>query len=150
MDIIEYKEGYKYQLSQQYQIDLNRLVPDGQALWSKVHVIDDFIIFSNGKLTIMQGYAWDGPSGPAIDTTNFMRGSLVHDALYQLLENRLITAVDHEEFRKLADTVLYIICLQDGMSRIRANWVYYGVRTGGWFAAREKKATYLAPSKETV
>ena len=38
----------------------------------------------DGRLVIQKGYAWDGPSGPTIDTENFMRGSLVHDALYQL------------------------------------------------------------------
>jgi hypothetical protein len=32
-----------------------------------------------------KGYAWNGPSGPTLDTRNFMRGSLVHDALYQLM-----------------------------------------------------------------
>ena len=42
-------------------------------------------IGTDGLLTIRKGYAWDGPSGPTIDTKDFMRGSLVHDALYQLL-----------------------------------------------------------------
>jgi len=48
-------------------------------------IITDFMhIDCGGSLCIREGYSWDGPSGPAIDTVDFMRGSLVHDALYQL------------------------------------------------------------------
>ena len=74
MPCIAYNDGYKYQLKREYsqQIDIkpNR------------HVDMDFIILTmTGFLIIKKGYAWDGPSGPTIDTPNFMRGSLVHDAL---------------------------------------------------------------------
>jgi hypothetical protein len=69
--------------------------------------------------------AWDGPSGPTIDTKGFMRGSLVHDGLYQLMRDGLL---DHEEYRKDADLLLKAICLEDGMSRFRAWYVYHGVR----------------------
>jgi hypothetical protein len=31
------------------------------------------------NLNILEEYCWDGASGPAIDTQNFMRGSLLHD-----------------------------------------------------------------------
>ena len=42
-------------------------------------------------LYISKGYSWDGPSGPAIDTPDWIKASLVHDALYQLIrENRSI------------------------------------------------------------
>ena len=39
----------------------------------------------SGCLQIAAGYAWDGASGPTIDTRNSMIASLVHDALYQLI-----------------------------------------------------------------
>jgi len=39
----------------------------------------------DGQFEFSKGYAWDGPSGSTVDTLNFMRGSLVHDALYQLI-----------------------------------------------------------------
>jgi len=45
---------------------------------------------SDGGLLIKAGYSWDGPSGSAIDTKNFMQGSLVHDALYQLLRENIL------------------------------------------------------------
>ena len=97
-----------------------------------------------GLLTIAKGYAWDGPSGPTIDTLNFMHGSLVHDALYQLMrEGKLDSSSD----RKLADRLLQAMCKQDGMSSIRAWWVYKGLRLGGGPAASSsnKKPVIKAP-----
>jgi hypothetical protein len=84
-------------------------------------------IDKRGTLTIKKGYAWDGPSGPTIDTKNFMRGSLIHDALYQLIREGFIP----QDERQLCDDILRRLCRQDGMSYIRALWVYQGVRLGG-------------------
>lgn len=81
-----------------------------------------------GALTIKKGYAWDGPSGPTIDTKTFMRGSLVHDALYQLMR---AGHLDYKLHRKLADRLLRRICLQDGMLAFRAWYVYKTVRIFG-------------------
>ena len=89
-------------------------------------------ITQEGLLTIKKGYAWDGPSGPTIDTKNFMRGSLVHDALYQLIREKKI----NEDQRKRADEILREICLEDGMSKIRAWWVFWGVYLFGSGAAK--------------
>ena len=61
-----------------------------------------------------------------------MRGSLVHDALYQLMRGKML---DHDLHRKTADRILWRICREDGMSAIRAWWVYQGVRLGGGPAA---------------
>jgi len=85
-----------------------------------------------GKLTIKKGYASDGPSDPAFDTRNFMRGAFVHDALYQLIREGVLKPED----RKRCDEILREICLEDGMSKIRAWWVYRGVRMGGASAAK--------------
>ena len=89
-------------------------------------------ITSQGELLIKTGYSWDGPSGPTIDTKNFMSGSLVHDALYQLMREGFI----QQSQRKRADEILRDICLQNGMSKIRAFWVFLGVRIGGASAAK--------------
>jgi hypothetical protein len=40
---------------------------------------------TSGKLTTKVGYTWDGPSNPGPDFPRFMRASLAHDALYQLM-----------------------------------------------------------------
>ena len=82
-----------------------------------------------------KGYAWDGPSGPAIDTKNFMRGSLVHDACYQLMREGLLP----QDKRKPSDVLLWLICLDDGMSRTRADYVYHAVRTFAGRSARPRK-----------
>jgi len=85
----------------------------------------DFLRLAAGTLHIKAGYAWDGPSGPTIDTKNFMRGSLVHDALYQLHREGVL------DCRMKCDKILRQICIEDGMSALRAWWVYRGVRLGG-------------------
>ncbi|MCP3926983.1 MAG: DUF1353 domain-containing protein [Desulfobacterales bacterium] len=94
-------------------------------------------IDSNGYLLIKSGYSWDGPSGPAFDTINFMQGSLVHDALYQLIREGVI----EQSQRKKADNILKEICRKDGMSKMRVWWVYYGVRFGGKKAVKPDMLT---------
>jgi hypothetical protein len=61
-----------------------------------------------------------------------MRGSLVHDALYQLMRNRHLSDA---RWRDEADLELKRMCIEDGMSSIRAWWVHRGVRVGGGPAA---------------
>lgn len=118
-DKIYYRDGYKYQLASGYSI----LV----SIRPKERITHDYISLTTfGMLIIRAGYAWDGPSGPTIDTKNFMRGSLVHDALYQLIGEGLLPLSD----RALADAELRRICIEDGMSAIRAWWVFQGVH---WF-----------------
>lgn len=118
MKCIAYNGGYKYQLKATYTVAID-IKPD-EPIDTKYIGLD-----TAGNLTIAEGYAWDGPSGPTIDTLTFMRGSLVHDALYQLMrEERL----DHEIYREAADRILQRICKEDGMWSLRAWWVYHGVR----------------------
>lgn len=119
---IAYREGYKYQLAEQYAI----LLPFNAPYAVREH--EFLMITGDNYLVIQPGYAWDGPSGPTVDTKSFMRGSLVHDALYQLMRDGILSA---QLYRKDADELLKKICLEDGMSAIRAWWVYKGVRFGG-------------------
>lgn len=132
--MIHYRSGYKYQLSKPYTCWLKKPIPNE---------VDHeyFAIQANGFMGIKSGYAWDGASGPAIDTKNFMRGSLIHDVLYQAIREGLLP----KSFRETADEILRDICVEDGMSRIRATWVYYGVRIGGGPALRHDRKEYSAP-----
>jgi hypothetical protein len=125
MECISYKKGYKYQLTADYITDIN--------IKPSEDIDTEYIaLTTEGELTIKKGYAWDGPSGPTIDTLNFMRGSLVHDALYQLMRERYLVNDMH---RDSVDRLLQEMCKEDGMSSIRAWWVYQGVRFGGGPAA---------------
>ena len=105
MKCIEYNDGYKYQLKKTYSLPIE-LQPDAD-------ITTPFIrLDTRGNLTLIKGYAWDGPSGPTIDTLNFMRGSLAHDALYQLMREK---ELDNNKFRAAADRILQRICKEDGM-----------------------------------
>jgi hypothetical protein len=137
MRCISYKSGYKYQLEKEYVVQTP--ISAGKS------IATDYIeLNGEGLLSIKKGYAWNGPSGPAIDTLNFMRGSLVHDALYQLMRNE---ELDREQYRKSADELLRKMCRKDGMSRIRAWCAYFGLRIFGEKAAhhKSKKKTHNAP-----
>ena len=137
MSKIHYKSGYRYQLAEKYSCKTELSVQS--------HILTDFIgINLLGKITIEKYYCWDGPSGPAIDTKNFMRGSLVHDALYQLMRQGQL---DPFHYRKPADELLRAICREDGMSRIRSWWVYHSLRQFGYKAATRgnKKQILIAP-----
>ncbi len=114
---IKYIKGYKYQLYETYSIQTTILGFDMEARFLK--------LTTNGILTCIAGYAWDGPSGPAMDTQDFMRGSLVHDALYQLMRLRYIPRTN----RAYADKLMKRVCLEDKMNRFRVAYVYWFVRT---------------------
>ena len=88
-----------------------------------------------GLITFRRGYAWDGPSGPTIDTKNWMRASIVHDGFYQLMRESLLP----QSFRKRADQIMHEMLRADGMSRARARMSYLGVRAFGARAARPQK-----------
>ncbi len=129
MECISYHDGYKYQLKADYVVDVG-IRPD-----QPVTLLEEpkFLALSvEGTLTIKDGYAWDGPSGPTFDTLNFMRGSLVHDALYQLMR---YGRLDPHKVRDTADRLLQKMCREDGMSRPRAWFVYRGVSAGGRLSA---------------
>jgi hypothetical protein len=115
---------YKYQLVEPYH----------QVIGITGYTIDiPYIRLSvDGRLEISTGYAWDGPSGPTFDTINFMRGSLIHDTLYQLIR------LEHIPFhyKNYADLLLKKICLEDGMPGFRANCVYQSVKYFGGASAK--------------
>ena len=72
-----------------------------------------------------------------------MRGSLVHDAMYQLIRSKDI----EEEWRNEADEELRRLCREDGMWKIYSNWIYWAVRKFGKVAAdpASRKKIHVAP-----
>ena len=101
---------YKYQLVSDYVIAIDIKPRDNV----RTQFID---LDTQGALTIKNGYAWDGPSGLGIDTRSFMRASLVHDALYQLMRAEYL---DYRIQQRPADDFLRVLCVEDGMWKPRA------------------------------
>jgi hypothetical protein len=116
---IKYKSGYKYQLVKTFSITT-------AIIWYDIST-DYIILDDKGVLTILKGYAWDGPSGPTYDSKNSLRASLVHDSLYQCIRLGLLPS----EVRGYADIELDKILKEDGMWVVRRWYWLKGVR---WFA----------------
>lgn len=125
---LEYRAGFKYQLTSNYSKQTEILGFDIDTAYIK--------LASDGLLTLKCGYASDGPSGPTFDTRNSIRGAFVHDALYWLIRNGYLGI----EYKLYSDKLLKQILLEDGMGRIRADSWYLGVK---W-----KGIDSLYPSKE--
>jgi hypothetical protein len=107
-DHIAYRSGYKYVLHEDYSL---KIAITGLA------IVTQFInLTADGVLTIFKGYAWDGASGPTVDTKSSMRASLCHDVLYQLMRMGLLPRLH----RAYADRLLREIGIEDGMWPIRA------------------------------
>ena len=116
---------YKYKLIKPYELKIKI-----RKIISTSYIFLD----TNGTLFFQRNYAWDGPSGPTYDTPSFMRGSLVHDGLYQLIREKKLNI----KYKKYADKLLRNICLEDGMCICRAYYVYYGVSLFGNLAGKLK------------
>jgi hypothetical protein len=99
---------------------------------------------TKGKLTIKEGYAWDGPSGPVVDTKENMRASLVHDALYQLMRQKKLSV---KAYKDKADKIFKNICIADGIPKKIASAYYLGLKLGGKPATdpKNKKKIHRAP-----
>ncbi len=155
MKQITYKKGYKYQLTYQFGIQIR------PGLVDDLVVTDYLELDPDGWLIVDSGYAWDGPSGPAIDSHTFMRGSLIHDALYQLIREQRMGV----ENRLYADQLLRDMYLEDSIREVRGNfakklwiiaqnkthrtrawWIYRAVRRFGGLAVHPNgRKTLTAP-----
>ena len=125
---------YKYILLED---EANELSKDFVGYEAKTRYIE----LKDCILTVHKDYAWDGASGPTLDSTCSMRASLVHDALYQLMRLKLIPRT----LRKAADEELRRLCIEDGMWKIRANTWYFFVRlfAGGSAKPRKKESVEI-------
>ena len=122
MNDFVYTKGWKYRLEEDYTVQLNftpKVAID--AKWISVTI--------TGLLTLKSGYAWDGASGPTIDSEESVMPSAVHDASYQLIGMNVANLDD----RKKADKMFYNLCIEEGMNPLRASLWYVAVR---WFGGR--------------
>lgn len=133
---MKYRKGYKYQLADT-EVHQTSIRP-GELKES------EFIsLHANGVLSIKRGYAWDGASGPTIDTKSSMRGSLIHDALYQLIRQKKLASA----YREKADEEMYSCLIEDGMWKWRAKLWRRELKKFAGFAAdpENAKKVYTAP-----
>ncbi len=141
MTCIRYRPGYKYQLRAAYAVAMPELADPARA-----PIATDWLeLDPDGTMRIRPGYAWDGASGPTLDTRDSMRASLVHDALYQLMRLALLPM----SCRSAADFIFRRICEEDGMWSPRAQLWYMAVRIFASPAADPAKVTpdVFAPSQ---
>lgn len=113
---MKFKKGFKYQLvaDELYQTDILGYDIDTQFI----------ALGKSGLMVLKTGYACDGPSGPTIDTDDFMRPSFGHDGLYQLMREEHLP----QKYRRQADKLMKKWCIEEGMPKFRADYCYAAVR----------------------
>lgn len=133
---MEYKKGYRYQLHKDELFILNHI-------YTFREIETDYIILHQDRLILKKGYAWNGANKPAINTKNSIRGSALHDAIYQLIRLELLP----KSYRYSGDKEIQDVLLEDKMSRFRAWWWFRAVRVGGESSAdpKNKRKVLIAP-----
>lgn len=135
---MKYKRGYKYQLTEHVRF---------QTPFTGYKYTSYFIsLTEEGVLTTLYGYAWDGASGPALDTKDFMVASLAHDALYQLISEGVLPM----KIRKACDDYMLQICKINGMPAWRRWYVKAALSWFGWIAASNKKREHVIASRHSI
>ena len=118
MKYSEYK--YKFKVEENFSIELPFKIPD---------FVHSYASLKDGILSVKRGYAWDGASGPIINTRDTLVASLVHDVLYQAMRLNLIKS--SKENRKIADKNFFEILKMNGVNSIRRKVWYLAVRLFG-------------------
>jgi hypothetical protein len=123
-------KGYKYIVHEMYQTFLPEVIAHSVDVpWARL---------DKGSLTIYSGYAWDGASGPTLDTKTTIEASLVHDFFYQCFRSGLLDA----DLKPVADQILYrMMKSTPGVSLwrdLRAWYFYRGVSLFGWMSTKPK------------
>lgn len=141
-----YKTGYKYQVT-------------SSSCWVDSGIkgisFDSpfFQLCSDGMLGVFRGYAWDGTTGPSIDTQTNIFQSLWHDILCQIASE-----LDDPELRAEADLLFkemltWRVCI-DGkckkMNPFRRAYHYLGVRLGARFHIGTKKEIKVTVYKNII
>lgn len=126
--LLEDDPHYSYALESDYKFEL-----DQADVWTK-NGKTEYLAFSRGRVLTRNGYHWDGPSGPVVHTTSWVRASLVHDILYQMMRLGWLSYA----YRKHADDIMYELTRADGMPWWRAWYSWIVVRLfGGKYARPE-------------
>ena len=120
MKYSKYKHKYKFKVEENFSIELPFKIPDFEHQYASL---------KDGILSVKRGYAWDGASGPIINTQDTLVASLVHDVLYQAMRLNLIKS--SEENKRIADKNFFEILKMHGVNSIRRKVWYFAVRLFG-------------------
>ena len=127
------KYKYKFKVEENFSIELPFKIPD---------FVHSYASLKDGILSVKRGYAWDGASGPIINTRDTLVASLVHDVLYQAMRLNLIKS--SKENRQIADKNFFEILKMNGVNSIRRKVWYFAVRLFG------KKSTIKIQDNDKV
>jgi hypothetical protein len=119
--------SYKYELHEDISVPVPEL--------SEYYFYDEYFSIRCGVIFIYKGYAWDGVSGPTIDTKNTFVAGLVHDALYQAIRTKHLPKSE----KITADKIFRRLLREHGMSWFRSQYFYLGVKWFGKSHIRPKK-----------
>ena len=140
MKPILYREGYKYALEEDYTVKVAVYPPED------VHA-QHIDLLKTGLLTIRRGFPWDG-STCALDAVKSMRGSLIHDALYRLINEPV--ALLSKGWKNAADYEYYKAMVEDGFPRWWANIRFKAVVKHGGRKGVTAHGLCSAPDKNAV
>lgn len=115
---MKYKSGYKYILAEQTMF-LTKVTPT-----TMIGIGSYITLTPDGLLILGKGYAWNGMTCWP-DTKKNMKAGLVHDALYQLIQEGLLAM----SWKNAADlTLLEMLKAEDD---ITANLCFFAVQELG-------------------
>lgn len=147
MNYIAYRERHhwKYVLDEEYSAQTP--ISTGACLETGfMRLLED------GELEVYAGYAWDGPSGPTVDTPTVMRGSLEHDVFYDLMRRGVLAlswreAVDARLRAVIEEDVTTVARTRMGrkLGKLRARYFYWAVRRFAKKYADPAKVLHYAP-----
>ena len=100
-------------------------------------------LFKSGWVCVQAGWAWDGASGPTIDTKSSIRASLAHDLGAMLMRQEILP----RELWFQNDRMLERLCLEDGMWGWRAKaWrKFLSLVKGAYGRPEKKRVVHVAP-----
>lgn len=115
---LHYKVRVKYKYTVAFDISCNTKIVPAAPIKEGLIRLD-----ATGRLTVCKGYAWDGATA-CPDIPTILRGSLFHDALYQLMRDGHLPLSERDK----ADRLLEQVCIDAGMSVWLARLVYLAVK----------------------
>lgn len=148
MTTIKYRGGYKYQLAEDVDIrapELGVFLATGTESRFLKLVHDEKT--ETTYLDFKAGYAWDGPSGPMMDTKTAMVASLAHDGGAQIMRrSKRMPSLIRTQFIRKNNDLFYRLCIEGGMWKFRAKYARWGVsRVTGYADPANKKPILEAP-----